>query len=125
MTFASNEQSAIIRTERGLTIKGTRVSLYDVMDLLKSQYPPKLIGDKFNLTSEQINSALSYIKANSKEIEAEYQLVLQTREEIKSYWEERKREHFAKIATRPRNQAKESLWAKLQEQKAKHLQLKP
>lgn len=125
MTFPSNEQAAIIRTERGLTIKGTRISLYDVMDLLKSQYPPKLIGDKFNLTSEQISSALSYIKANSKEIEAEYQLVLQTREEIKSYWEERNREHFVKIATRPRDHAKESLWAKLEEQKAKHLQLKP
>jgi len=125
MTLASNEQEKIIRTERGLTIKGTRISLYDVMDLLKSQYPPKLIRDKFNLTSEQIISALSYIEANSKEIEAEYQLVLQTREEIRTYWEERNREHFAKIATLPRDPAKEALIAKLEEQKAKHLQEKP
>ncbi|MFM6587482.1 MAG: DUF433 domain-containing protein, partial [Microcystis panniformis] len=28
MTLASNEQTAIIRTERGLTIAGTRITLY-------------------------------------------------------------------------------------------------
>jgi hypothetical protein len=32
MTSTSNYQSAIIRTERGLTIAGTRITLYDVMD---------------------------------------------------------------------------------------------
>jgi hypothetical protein len=48
--MASSEQAAIIRTERGLTIAGTRTSLYDVMDFLNAHYPPKLIRDKFNLT---------------------------------------------------------------------------
>lgn len=37
MTPASNRQTAIIRTERGLTIAGTRLTLYDVMDFLKAQ----------------------------------------------------------------------------------------
>lgn len=37
MTLASNEQATIIRTERGLTISGTRITLYDVMDFLKAQ----------------------------------------------------------------------------------------
>ena len=32
MTAASNDQALIIRTERGLTIAGTRITLYDVMD---------------------------------------------------------------------------------------------
>ena len=40
MTPVSNGQSVIIRTERGLTIAGTRITLYDVMDYLKAQYPP-------------------------------------------------------------------------------------
>jgi len=43
MTLASNEQTAIIRTERGLTIAGTRITLYDVMDYVTAQYPPKFI----------------------------------------------------------------------------------
>lgn len=119
MTLASNGKTAIIRTERGLTIVGTRITLYDVMDFLKAQYPPKLIRDKFNLTDEQINAALSYLEANRTQVEAEYQHVLQTREEIRHYWEERNREHFARIATMPHKPGQEALWAKLEEQKAK------
>ena len=97
-TILSSEKAFIIRTERGLTIAGTRITLYDVIDLIKAQYPPKLIRDKFNLTDEQISAALSYIDTNHTQVEAEYQEVLQTREEIYQYWEERNREHFAKMA---------------------------
>jgi uncharacterized protein (DUF433 family) len=113
------QQSAIIRTERGLTISGTRTSLYDVMDFLKAQYPPKLIRDRFNLSDVQIETALSYIEANKAQVEAEYQEVLQNREEIRQYWEERNREHFARIAQVPRKPGQEKLWTKLEEQKAK------
>ena len=119
MTPVSDKQATIIRTERGLTISGTRLTLYDVMDFLKAQYPPKLIRDNFNLTDEQINAALSYLEANRIQVEAEYQEVLHTREEIYQYWEERNREHFAQIAAMPRKPGQEALWAKLEEQKAK------
>jgi uncharacterized protein (DUF433 family) len=119
MSSVSNGQSAILRTERGLTISGTRTSLYDVIDLLKAHYPPKLIRDTFNLTDAQINAALSYIETNQVQIEAEYQEVLQTREEIRQYWEDRNRERFARIAAMPRKPGKEAIWAKLEEQKAR------
>ncbi|MFN6516568.1 MAG: DUF433 domain-containing protein [Nostoc sp. CreGUA01] len=125
MTPASDRETAIIRTERGLTIAGTRLTLYDVMDFLKAQYPPKLIRDKFNLTDEQLSAALSYIKANSTEVETEYQQVLQTREEIRQYWEDHNREHFARIATMPHKPEQKTLWAKLEEQKAKHASKSP
>ncbi|HAG81544.1 MAG TPA: DUF433 domain-containing protein [Cyanobacteria bacterium UBA12227] len=118
MSLASNQQATIIRTERGLTISGTRITLYDVIDFLKDHYPPKLIRDKFNLTDEQINVALSYIEENRTQVEAEYQEVLKTRSEIRQYWEERNREHFARIAKIPRQPNKEYLWKKLEEQKA-------
>ncbi|HBL14085.1 MAG TPA: DUF433 domain-containing protein [Cyanobacteria bacterium UBA11162] len=118
MSLASNQQAAIIRTERGLTISGTRITLYDVIDFLKDHYPPKLIRDKFNLTDEQTNVALSYIEENCTQIEAEYQEVLKTRSEIRQYWEERNREHFAKIAQIPRQPSQEYFWKKLEEQKA-------
>ncbi|MDJ0621052.1 MAG: DUF433 domain-containing protein, partial [Calothrix sp. MO_192.B10] len=62
MTPTSNGQVSIIRTERGLTIAGTRITLYDVMDYLKAQYPPKFIRDAFNLTDAQIHAALAYIE---------------------------------------------------------------
>jgi uncharacterized protein (DUF433 family) len=125
MTTLSSEKTFIIRTERGLTIAGTRITLYDVIDLVNAQYPPKLIRDKFNLTDEQISAALSYIEANHAQVEAEYQEVLQTREEIYQYWEERNREHFAKIAAKPRKPEKQTLWEKLEKQKAQRTSVKP
>jgi uncharacterized protein (DUF433 family) len=124
-TILSNEKAFIIRTERGLTIAGTRITLYDVIDLIKAQYPPKLIRDKFNLTDEQISAALSYFETNHTQVEAEYQEVLQTREEIYQYWEERNRENFAKIAEKPQKPEKQALWAKLEEQKAQRTSIKP
>ena len=35
----ANGQAGIIRTERGLTIEGTRITLYDVMDYVTAQIP--------------------------------------------------------------------------------------
>jgi len=120
MTSVSNQQPTIIRTERGLTISGTRITLYDVMDYIKAQYPPKFIRSLFDLTDDQINTALSYIETNRAEVEAEYQIVLKQAEENRLYWEERNREHFARVAAMPPKPGREALWAKLQEQKAKH-----
>lgn len=118
MTAVSNNQVAIIRTERGMTILSTRITIYDVMDFLKAHYPPKLIRDRFNLTDAQINSALSYIETNRSQVEAEYQKVLHTREEIRQYWEDSNSEYFAYLATKPHKPGQEALWAKLEQQKS-------
>jgi uncharacterized protein (DUF433 family) len=120
MTSASHHQSAIIRTERGLTISGTRITLYDVMDYVTAQYPPKFIRSLFDLTEEQIKVALAYIEANRSEVEAEYQLVLKQSEENRQYWEERNREHFAHVVAISPRPGREALWEKLQAQKASH-----
>ncbi|WP_333229743.1 DUF433 domain-containing protein [Microcoleus sp. BR0-C5] len=62
MTSIPNEQTSIIRTERGLAIAGTRITIYDIMDYVTAQYPPKFIRGLFDLTEEQINVALTYIE---------------------------------------------------------------
>jgi uncharacterized protein (DUF433 family) len=64
MTSVSNDRLTIIRTERGLTIAGTRITLYDVMDYVIAQYPPKFIRAMLSLTNEQIDAALSYIQTS-------------------------------------------------------------
>lgn len=120
MTPVSNGQAAIIRTERGLTIAGTRITLYDVMDYVTAQYPPKFIRALFNLTDEQINAVLSYIEVNRTEVEAEYQLVLKEAEELRQYYEEQNRELIARIAAKPPKPGMEAVWEKLQAQKAIH-----
>ncbi len=120
MTPPSNGQLAIIRTERGLIIAGTRITLYDVMDYVTAQYPPKFIRSLFDLTEEQINAALSYIETHRAEVEAEYQLVLNQAQELRQYYEEQNRERVARIATLPPPPGLEAVWEKLQASKARH-----
>jgi uncharacterized protein (DUF433 family) len=111
MTLASNGQSAIIRTERGLTIAGTRITLYDVMDHLTAGWTSKLILNWLPLTEEQLNAALSYIDANRTEVEAEYQAVLQATQEMRKYWEDKNRERLAQIAKLPPKPGQEEIHA--------------
>lgn len=109
----------IVRTERGLTISGSRTSIYDVIDFLKADYPPTLIRDTFNLTDAQIKAALFYIEEHRTEIEAEYQEILQTREGIYRYWEERNHDRFINITRTFHSPKQEALWAKLEAQKVR------
>ncbi|WP_035984510.1 DUF433 domain-containing protein [Leptolyngbya sp. KIOST-1] len=120
MTSAPDQTPRIIRTERGLTISGTRITLYDVMDYVTAHYPPKFIRGLFNLTDEQLMVALAYIEANYAEVEAEYQTVLKETEELRQYYEERNRTLIACLASQPPKPGMEAAWAKLQAQKAKH-----
>lgn len=119
MTTTSNKQPIIIRTERGLTISGTRITLYDVMDYVTAQYPHKFIRGLFNLTDEQINAALAYIETNRAEVEAEYQMILKEAKELQQYYEERNRDLIARLATKHPKPGMEAAWEKLQAQKAK------
>jgi hypothetical protein len=121
------EERSIIRTERGLTIGGTRTSLYDVIDFLKADYPPKLIRNIFNLTDTQMGAShfcyphpksLSQVGRGTLK-SLEYREVLKTREEIRQYWEDRNREHFTRILVTPHKPGQEAFWAKPEEQKAK------
>ena len=119
MILALNGQVAILRTERGLTIVGTRITLYDVMDYVIEQYPSKFIRAMLDLTDEQVNAALSYIEAHRTEVEAEYQIVLKEAEELRQYYEEQNRERIDRIAARPPKPGTEAIRAKLQARKAK------
>ena len=120
MTPTLNGQTAIIRTERGLVIAGTRITLYDVMEYIIAQYPPKFICAMLNLTIEQLNAALSYIEAHRGEVEAEYQQVVKEGEELRQYYEEQNRALIARISAKPPKPGMEAVWEKLQAQKAKH-----
>jgi uncharacterized protein (DUF433 family) len=119
MNAASNGKATIIRTERGLTISGTRITLYDVMDYVTAQYPSKFIQGLFDLTQDQINIALAYIEAHRAEVEAEYQQVLKEAEELRQYYEDQNRERVARSAAQPPKPGTEAAWEKLRAAKAK------
>lgn len=119
MTLASDRLTRIIRTERGLTISGTRITLYDVMDYLKAQYPPLFIQGFFELTTEQINVALTYITDNADAVEAEYQAVLKEAEELQLHYEEENRDLIVHLATQSPKPGQEAIRSRLQVARAK------
>jgi uncharacterized protein (DUF433 family) len=110
----------VVRTERGLTIAGTRTTLYSVMDYVKEDWPPKLIRDWLNLTDEQIAGVMHYIAENLEEVEAEYEQVLREAEEIRAYWEEQNREKIQQIEKMPPKPGQEAIRAKIAAHKAKY-----
>jgi uncharacterized protein (DUF433 family) len=113
MISQSNAKAAIIRTERGLTISGTRITLYDVMDYVKAQYPAKFIQGLFELTDEQINAALSYIEINRDVVEAEYAQVVRETEELQVYYANQNRDRLISTAAKVKT-GNEVAWKKLQ-----------
>ncbi len=91
----------VVRTERGLTIAGTRKTLYQVMDYVTAGWPPKLIRDRMDLTDEETRDVMQYIADHRADVEAEYQQVLALADERHRYWDERNRELFARLAAMP------------------------
>ncbi len=94
--FGNN--STVVRTERGLTIAGTRITLYQIMDFLKADCSMEEILTCFRLTIRQMTDVLKYIETHRSEVESEYQQVLDLADENRRYWEERNRERFERIA---------------------------
>jgi len=112
-------QSTVIRTSRGLSVAGRRLTLYSIMDYLHAGWPPHLIRDEFNLTDQQITEIMEYIAAHRDEVEQEYQAVLQQAEDNRHYWEARNRKRLEHIAHMPPQPGQEQLRAKLQAVKAR------
>jgi uncharacterized protein (DUF433 family) len=119
MTDQAVPQPTVIRTSRGLSIAGRRLTLYSIMDYLQAGWPPHLIRDEFNLTDKQITDVMEYIETHRDEVEKEYQAVLQQAEENRQYWEARNRERLEQIARMPPKPGQEKIRAKLQAAKAR------
>lgn len=118
MSTTVDLQPTVVRTGRGLSIRGTRITLYQIMDCLQANIPYAVIRDRFRLTIKQMNDILAYIEQNQEEVEKEYQQVLDIAEKNRQYWENKNREKFTQIAKMPRTLEKEEIWCKLQAWKA-------
>jgi uncharacterized protein (DUF433 family) len=119
MTTRATTSPTVVRTERGLTIAGTRLTLYSIMDYVKAGHSPEYIRDSFRLRDEQIASVMQYIDEHREQVEAEYQQVLQQAEENRRYWEEQNRERFAEIAALPPKPEHAAILAKIAAHKAR------
>ena len=115
------ENQTIVRTEGGLTVKGSRLTLYYIMDAMREDNSLKNIRDIYELTDEEMLDILDYIHLNKEAVQKEYQEVLQSAEKNRKYWEERNRELMAKSY-----QQREVIRAKLSEWREQyHAENKP
>ena len=119
MTDTPQTRPTVVRTSRGLSIAGTRITLYALLDYLHAEWPPKLIRAWFSLTDTQMEEVLSYIAAHHDEVEREYRQVVRQAEETRRYWDERNRGRLARRPSAPLTPDQAALQAKLQAWKDK------
>src|ERR1043166_4175713 len=112
-------QPTVVRTDRGLSIAGTRTTLYHVMDYVTAGDPPKLIQEELRLTDQQIADVMAYIQKHRAEVDTEYQQVLREAEENRLYWEQRNREHLEAMARVPPTPEQAAIRAKIAAHKRK------
>lgn len=115
-------RKAIDRTERGLSIAGTRITIYQLMDYLKADEPTSVIKDLFKLSDEDmpgvLEGVLKYVRQYADKHQGEYEAVLRKAEEIRIYWEERNRDRLQAIAQQPPKPGAEETRAKIEKKKA-------
>ncbi len=67
----------IIDRGRGPELKGTRITVYRLMDFLREGRPAEEIAEQLKLTAEQVGVALTYIDEHRSEVELEYEKILE------------------------------------------------
>lgn len=111
----------IRRSDMGLAISGTRISINDVLDYLHDEWPNAAICDALTITEEQLQAALDYIETHRTEVEAEFAEMERATEERRRYHEERLREHLASLPPTPADPAKAAIYKKLADERGKLL----
>lgn len=113
MVAILNDTGTIVRTDRGLAIAGTRITLYDVMDYYGSNYPARFIGFLFDLPEATIQMAIEYIDAHRSDVDLEYQQVLQNAEWLEQSCRDRQPDFVAQTLAKPPKPGMEAAWEKL------------
>jgi uncharacterized protein (DUF433 family) len=111
----------IRRSDMGLAISGTRISIYDVVDYLHDGWTNDEICDALTITTSQLQAALDYIESHREEVEAEFADVVRAAEERRRYHEERLRQHLASLPPVPPTAEQAIFYKKLAEQRGQLL----
>lgn len=118
---ATTEEPLVVRTSWGLTIAGTRITLYALMDYVTAGWPREEIREIYpQITDQQFNAAMDYIEVHRVEVEAEYKIVVQEAEEDRRYWEERNKDRVIPPPVESMTPEQKLIWEKLQAFKQRH-----
>jgi uncharacterized protein (DUF433 family) len=69
-------EAKIIDRGRGPEIAGTRITVYDVLDYYKTGWHRDMIADTLELSSQQVEVAISYIEDHRGEVMEVYERIL-------------------------------------------------
>lgn len=97
----SETNGIIVQTGRGPSIKGTRLTIYSLMEYLKDGWTPKHTAQWFNLSLAEMDEVMAYLKANEAELETEYAEVMRKAEEQEQYWRERNKDRDNHVNAKP------------------------
>lgn len=89
MKNGNTDNPVIIRTGRGPSVNGTRLTIYHIMDELKDGMTPEFVKGWYGLSDEQMAAILEYLRENKEELEEKYAEILRRAEEERRYWTER------------------------------------
>lgn len=119
MTENGNRPPTVMRrSDRGLSVAGTRITLYEIWELVLAGWPREEIRDLYRLTDDQMADVMQYIAEHKAAFDAEYRQVIADAEEDRRYWEERNRERFAQIAAMPPKPEYAAFHARVAERRA-------
>ncbi len=110
------------RSDRGLCVARTKISLFSIMDYIKAGKQEDLLI-YVGLSERQLNQALAYIEQHREEFEANYAEYVRKADEMERYYRERERQRRAELEAKglwpPPNLTPEqaAIWEKLQRHK--------
>lgn len=99
------------RTERGLVVRGTRITLYSLWEDFLTGDDLDTIRRFYQLSPEQVAGSLAFVRSNQAAFDAEYQFVLKAAEDVRRYHAERNRDRIARMAALPPPPGKEQQFA--------------
>lgn len=105
------------RSDRGLAIAGLRMTLYEIMDLVKAGWSSEKILEFYPLTAEQLQDAYNYFAAQGEAFEIEYQRVVRASEERERYYRALESERERTMVRPPDSPEKAAIRARLAELK--------
>ena len=119
MSDNGHSNPTVIRTSRGLTVGGSRLTIYLLMDHFKAGDSDELVQEWYRLTPEQLADIHRYIGEHQGEVESEYQEVLRRADENRRDWEERNRDVLERVKNAPLTPELAAKRAKLEELKSR------
>jgi len=78
---AAVEPGEIIDRGRGPEIRGTRITVYSILDCALECWPPERITEWFSLTRPQVEAAIVYIREHTAEVLTNYLRILERAEQ--------------------------------------------